>query len=122
MKTARDPRHLERIGIMQELYSWQFNPSQRFENPIAKEIASKIKKVDKLISEAAPTWPLDKINRIDLAILRLAVYELAIEPKAPPRVIIDEAVEIAKEFGSDASPGFINGALGKLIINQNIET
>ena len=62
-----------------------------------------------------------KINGIDLAILRQAVYELMIEKEIPPKVVVDEAVEIAKEYGSESSPGFINGALGKLITDQNIQ-
>ena len=50
-----------------------------------------------------------------MAILRLAVYELLIEKKEPPKVIVDEAIELAKEYGGDSSPAFINGALGKVI-------
>ena len=63
----------------------------------------------------APEYPVDKINRIDLAILRLASYELMVEQKEPKNVIIDEAVELAKEYGNESSPGFVNGVLGKII-------
>ena len=56
-------------------------------------------------------WPIEKINRIDLAILHLSIYELLNE-KTPPKVVIDEAVELAKEFGSEASGSFVNGVLG----------
>ena len=64
-----------------------------------------------------------KINKIDLAILRLSVYELISNQKVkvPPKVVVDEAVELAKEFGSDASPGFVNGVLGKLIEIEKIK-
>jgi len=58
-------------------------------------------------------WPVDKLNKIDLAILRLAIYELE-RKKTPPKVIIDEAVELAKEFGGENSPSFINGVLGTI--------
>lgn len=71
--------------------------------------------IDSHIQKAAPEYPIEKINRTDLAILRLAVYELLIEKKEPNNVIIDEAIELAKEFGGEASPAFINGALGKLL-------
>ena len=57
---------------------------------------------------------LDRINPTDLAILRLAVWELVIDKTPPLRVIIDESVELAKEFGADNSPAFVNGVLGSL--------
>ena len=71
--------------------------------------------IDGKIVVLAPEFPIDKINKVDLAILRLGVYELTIDTTQPERVVIDEAIELAKEFGNDASPGFINGALGKLV-------
>ncbi len=77
-------------------------------------IFRKRQKIDKIIGKAAPEFPIDKINKIDLAILRLAVFELAIEKKEPPKVIIDEAIELAKEYGGETSPQFINGALGNI--------
>lgn len=74
--------------------------------------------IDELIKNAAPEWPLDKISRIDLAILRLATFELTIEKKEPPKAVIDEAIEIAKEYGNPNSPGFINGVLGTILKNK----
>ncbi len=70
--------------------------------------------IDKEILVAAPEWPLERINKIDLVILRLAVYELLIQKNEPPKVIIDEAVELAKEFGSENSAPFVNGVLGTI--------
>lgn len=75
---------------------------------------AKLKVIDAKIKQAAPTWPVAKLNRIDLAILRLSIYEL-MEGATPPKVVIDEAVELAKEFGSDNSPGFVNGVLGTVL-------
>lgn len=80
----------------------------------AKNIFSKRGLIDEFIKKAAPEFPVDKINKVDLAILRLAVYELIVEKKEPPKVIIDEAIELAKEYGGDTSPQFINGALGNI--------
>jgi transcription antitermination protein NusB len=120
MKTSQDPRHLERIKVMQELFSFAFSTDQKAENKKSQLILSKIEDIDKWIEAAAPKWTAEKINRIDLAILRLAVYELMIEKKNPPKVTVDESVELAKEYGSEASPGFINGALGKLIMDNNL--
>ncbi|MDP3244889.1 MAG: transcription antitermination factor NusB [bacterium] len=84
----------------------------------AKEIISEKEFIDEQITKSAPEFPIEKINKIDLAILRLAIYELLISKKEPERVIIDEAIELAKEYGGEKSPAFINGALGKLIKNE----
>lgn len=124
MKTRKDPRHLQRIRIIQELFAWDFNPSTSsgLNEQTTKKIIKNLKKIDPLIEQSAPEWPIAKINKIDLAILRLAVYELTINVKAPPKVIVDEAVELGKSYGSDTSSSFINGALGKLITDQKIQT
>src|SRR5258708_38026972 len=122
MKTSKDPRHLERIKVMQELFAWDFQENSKFTHPVSQEIVDNVEKTDEYIKEAAPTWPIEKVNKIDLAILRQAVFELMFVKQVPPKVVIDEAVEIAKEYGSDSSPSFINGALGKLIIDYKIET
>ena len=84
-------------------------------SPRAQDIFQNKHVVDQTIEKIAPEFPVEKINKVDLAILRLAIYELIVEKKAPPNVIIDEAVELAKEFGGDKSPAFINGALGKVV-------
>ena len=112
MKTASDPRHRQRIRLMQDLFTASFQKEMPHS---IKFIWDKLGDIDPLIAASAPEWPLDKLNPIDLAILRLAVYELVIDKKAPYKVIIDEAVELAKQFGGDASPAFVNGALGNLV-------
>lgn len=119
MKKKSDPRHLKRISIMQDLFSWEFKKDKKTSRRILG-IVAKIGKIDKLIGKSATERPLAEINRIDLAILRLAVFELIIEVAAPPKVVIDEAVELAKEYGSDSSPAFVNGALGKLVEIEKI--
>lgn len=122
MKTSKDPRHLGRIKIMQELFAWNFNQTNSLVYHTSKKVVKNIKKIDNLIEKAAPTWSIQKINKIDLAILRLATYELLLDKTIPAKVVVDEAVELAKEYGSDSSPGFINGALGKIISENNIIT
>lgn len=112
MKNPQDPRHKRRQQIVEELFSLDFH-KQRVGNETSK-IYSKREDIDKYIEKAAPEFPVEKINKIDLAILRLAVYELSIEKKEPPKVVIDEAIELAKEYGGETSPQFINGALGNL--------
>lgn len=120
MKTADDPRHQKRIKLTQELFSYQFNSKAKPSTDLAPIIKS-LKKIDTTIEKSAPLWPINQINRIDLAILRLAVFELIIKKDAPPKVVIDEAVELGKEFGSDSSGSFINGALGQVVKLKEIE-
>lgn len=121
MKKKSDPRHLRRKKLMQELFSWEFKSDQKPAIEI-REIISNLPKIDKLIAKSAPDRPIDQINKIDLAILRLAVFEIILDKGIPPKVAIDEAVELGKEYGSDSSASFINGALGKLIEIEGIKT
>lgn len=113
VKSNTDPRHLKRIKILKSLFAWQFTKNT---DPLNQEIVDQIDKIDELISLSASKWPLEKINKVDLAILRLASWELLNKSQTPTKVIIDEAVELAKRYGSISSPGFVNGALGSLII------
>jgi N utilization substance protein B len=71
--------------------------------------------IDKIIEECAPEWPIDKIAKIDLVILQIAIFEMLFGKKTPVKVAIDEAVEIAKEFGNDTSHKFVNGVLGTVV-------
>jgi N utilization substance protein B len=116
MKTSHDPRHKRRQHIIQQLFSLQFHNQKA--SDYAKAIINNKHDLDMNIQKAAPEFPVDKINRVDLAILRLAAYEIMLDKKEPRNVIIDEAVELAKEFGNDKSPGFVNGVLGKIITNE----
>jgi N utilization substance protein B len=113
MKTPFDPRHQRRIHIMQALFSNSF-PGGVPEKTVG-DILAQAPMIDEKIQAAAPEWPVEKIAKIDLAVLRLAAYELLVNKKEPPKVIIDEAIELAKTFGNEASPGFINGVLGTIL-------
>jgi len=119
LKKVSDPRHQKRTKIIKELFALSFSSQKTKEKKIEK-ILRNLPKIDKLISRAAPLWPIEKINKIDLAILRLAIYELGIEKTEPLKVIIDEAVELAKEFGNEQSSSFINGVLGSIVKNGNL--
>lgn len=76
-------------------------------------------KLDSLIYEHAPEWPVDQMAIVDRNILRMAIFELAVRRDTPLKVAINEAVELAKLFGSDSAPRFINGVLGTLADLQN---
>lgn len=113
MKTLDDPRHQKRRKVVQELFALSFHP-QDCKQPLIDQVNKNLKEIDEIISKNAPAFPLDKISKIDLAVLRLAVFEL-LTKTAPPKVIIDEAVELAKEFGGETSFSFINGVLGTVL-------
>ncbi|MBQ6814302.1 MAG: transcription antitermination factor NusB [Lachnospiraceae bacterium] len=81
------------------------------------DIISKLSELDADIDEASETWTVSRMSKIDLTIMRLAYYEMVYEESVPVQVAINEAVEIAKLYGGDNSPSFINGVLGKLAKN-----
>jgi len=134
-------RHLSRTIAMQSLYEWDFrNLSEKelkgvvernlkefgkgmedsnFTKKIVFGIIKNLSKIDKIIKDSAPQWPISKINIIDRNILRIGVYELVFgdRKEVPPKVAINEAIELAKTFSGESSGKFVNGALGT-IYNQ----
>jgi len=128
-------RHLSRSIAMQSLYEWDFSGKKRdLEKIIEKNVkefgpgledqsfvwqlvtgvVKHLLKIDKIITKAAPEWPLEQITIVDRNVLRLGLYELLYENKeeVPPKVAINEAIELAKSFGGESSGKFINGVLG----------
>jgi N utilization substance protein B len=75
--------------------------------------------LDQFIAEHAPEWPLEQVAIVDRNILRIALWEFAVYGKTPIKVVINEAVELAKVYGSDSTPRFVNGVLGSLANRQN---
>ena len=71
--------------------------------------------LDSVVGELAPEWPIEQIAAVDRNVLRIAIYELLFEPDIPPKVAINEAVQLAKTFGGESSPRFVNGVLGSLV-------
>lgn len=114
MKTSSDPRHKKRKDLLKQLFAQSFI-KQRTSNSTFNRIISNLTLIDAIVSKIAPEYPVEKINKVDLSILRLAVFELEIDKKQPPKVVVDEAIELAKEFGGDTSPAFINGALAGIL-------
>lgn len=108
-----DKRHTKRIEIIQELYSLFFNGKNKLSDKSLK-VTTFFDKLDILIEKSAPKFTISQIAKVDLSILHLALYELLIEKSEPPKVIINEAIELAKEMGGEKSPGFINAVLGKI--------
>lgn len=122
MKKKTDPRHRTRIEAFKMLFEKSFRSDLAPpKNNVASQVVSKQKEIDKLIIQNAPAWPIEQIAPVDVATLRLAIWELLFKKrKEPYRVVIDEAVEIAKEYGSESSGSFVNGVLGT-IIKSNIK-
>lgn len=114
-----DPRHQKRIEIIQNLYANTFKTVKN--NLLFKKnrqtgiIIKKIPEIDKFIVLYAPKFPIKKIVKTDLAILRWAIFELHFNHKLPPKVIINEAIELAKEMSGERSYAFINAVLGKIL-------
>lgn len=82
---------------------------------LVQGVLQHLPEIDRVVGEAAPQWPLEQVARVDKAVLRVAVYELRYAGDAPPKVVINEAVEIAKEYGGEGSGRFINGVLGHIM-------
>jgi transcription antitermination protein NusB len=129
-------RHLSRSVAMQSLYEWDFkgkNPGQLkeivkrsikefapgleetdFVWQIIDGVIKNLPKLDKIIEKSAPEWPLEQITVVDRNVLRIGLYELLFGSRneVPPKVAINEAIELAKTFGGESSGKFINGVLG----------
>ena len=78
-------------------------------------IVDRLPEIDRRIEETARSWKISRMGKVDLAVLRLAVYEMRFDDDIPARVAIDEAVEIAKKYGQESSGGFVNAILAKIV-------
>ncbi len=89
-----------------------------FANILGRGVIENIDELDALTAQFAPDWPLDQMASIDRNILRIAIYELLFQKETPGKVVANEAVELAKHFGSDATPAFVNGVIGTIMAQQ----
>ncbi|MYE54367.1 MAG: transcription antitermination factor NusB [Chloroflexi bacterium] len=100
----------ERLSEME--LSWR---DAEFARKLLDGIFANATEIDKIISEFAPGWPISQMAVVDRNILRMAIYEIMVSQDTPPRVAVNEAVELAKAFGADSAPRFINGVLGSVM-------
>ncbi len=139
-------RHLGRIVALQTLYEEDFRrecedksfklaavlkrniaryketiDDKQFIKQLVNGVAAHQPEIDDIIRPVAPEWPIEQIARIDRVVLRIGVYELIFTADVPPKVAINEAVELAKAFGGDNSSKFINGVLGTVLRNKEAE-
>ena len=119
-----DIRHKKREEIIKELYSLSFLGSAKAGPKSAKVklISQKKEEIDSYIDKYSSKFAADKIAKLDLAILHLSIYELIFEKSQPPKAIINEAVELAKEYGSEKSFSYINAILGKIYAEFKIKS
>ena len=135
-----DPRHKRRIELMQQLFAVTFanddqvwDPDQQQQaldkqkeasgqdcDPFIRDLLTRIEEIDQIIAATAPERSLNQMNKLDLAVLRLIVFESKVK-KTPAKVLINEAVELAKEFGSESSPKLVNGVLGNILLGSKNE-
>ena len=130
---AATVRHRARMLVLQTLYEvdlaghapgqvlqrhFQNNSlppeGERFASQLLSGVVANQAQLDELIERYAPEWPLDQMAPIDRNILRMAIFEFMLDGETPVKVAINEAVELAKKFGADSSPRFVNGVLGSL--------
>ncbi len=138
-------RHLVRSIVLQSLFEWDFKdgvvnideileynidsfaPTLSFRDDflqfLSKGVTRHAKKIDKIIKTFAPEWPINQISVVDRNILRISIFELIYSSSTPYKVVINEAIELAKNFSGDKSSKFINGVLGTIVneINKNTE-
>lgn len=130
-------RHLQRSIAMQSLFEWDFMGCKgdsvddilrrnsrefadgadcQFTAEIVRGVIGSIGMIDELITQCAPEWPLEQVAIVDRNVLRIGIYELVYGEydAVPPKVAINEAIELAKNFGSESSPRFVNGVLGTI--------
>jgi N utilization substance protein B len=93
---------------------------QTFLRKVVQGVLEHLRRLDELIGKYAPEWPIEQMAIIDRNILRVALFEFLIDGGTPPKVAINEAVELAKLFGSDSSRRFVNGVLGTLLANSGM--
>lgn len=128
-------RHLARTIVLQSLYQWDFNKQEgqlidvfkqnlddfapefddgNFALNLLKGVETNLAEINKAITTYAPQWPLEQITTVDRNVLRMGIYELKYDESIPPKVAINEAIELAKTFGGESSGKFVNGVLGSI--------
>lgn len=98
------------------------SPDMTMAKELVQGVINNREHLDEIIAACAPEWPIEQIAKVDVNVLRISIYELLHRQQTPLKVAIDEAVELAKEFGSDASSKFVNGVLGTVVKNYVKET
>lgn len=107
----------EQINLYFNNMEWDDLPieEQEYLNKRIESVEEHLKDIDSILSAASTGWELSRMNKVDLTLLRLATFEIKYDEEIPAKVAINEAIELAKVFGGESSPSFINGVLAKII-------
>lgn len=133
MINRQDKRHNARVLALTNLFCYMFAEEDEvyptvlfkeevgnfdYDSPLYYDIYNGVKEhieeIDQIITKHAPDWPISNISKVDLTILRIAIFEMFIQKNNESSIIVDEAVELAKEFGNDSSSKFVHGVLGAI--------
>ena len=118
-EAKHDPVH----ALENRLMEASLSPSaEAYARKLIDGVLQNLTEIDMSISTYAPAWPISQMAMLDRNILRVAIFEILIGRDAPPKVAINEAVELGKVFGADSSPGFINGVLGSLMADAEAKS
>ena len=109
---AHDPSVILRRVAEEEALS---SSSELFARKLVQGVIANREEINKIITTLAPSWPIEQMALVDRNILSMAIYEIMLGGETPPKVAINEAVELAKVFGADSSPRFVNGVLGSVM-------
>ena len=109
---SHDPSAVLRRVAKEEALS---SSSEVFARKLVQGVLANREEINKIITTLAPSWPIEQMALVDRNILSMAIYEIMLGGETPPKVAINEAVELAKVFGADSSPRFVNGVLGSVM-------
>ena len=116
---CKDFHDVEELKEQVELYQTRQEVGNEDEfTPVKAKLEAVIAKegeIDMILADAAEGWRLNRMGKAELTILRIATYEIRFDEEVPDKVAVNEAVELAKKYGSDAAPGFVNGVLAKIM-------
>ena len=115
--------HDAKRALMSRLEFCPLDPSgEQFARKLIDGVIENRTRIDKMISDHAPTWPVGQIAMVDRNLLRMAIYEIMMSGETPPKVAVNEAVELGKAYGTDSSSRFVNGVLGSVIEEAGLST
>ena len=115
-------RHTVETSLAARVDAWGLSKeAASYARELVIGVVNELEEIDGLIHSFAPTWPVDQLPSVERNVLRVAIFEIISGAGTPPKVAVNEAVELAKSFGSESSPKFVNGVLGSVLAAQNVK-
>ncbi len=114
-------QHTVETSLAARVDAWSLSKqAATYARELVVGVVNELEEIDRLIYSFAPTWPVDQLPSVERNVLRVAIFEIISGVGTPPKVAVNEAVELAKTFGSESSPKFVNGVLGSVLAAQNV--